>query len=283
MASMIPNTPEWEMMRKDKIGASDAPVIMGVSPYATPYQLWQKKLGLVEETQTFAMARGHELEPKAREEAEKLTGLLFQPQVKFHNEHPWMMATLDGIDLDEKTILEIKCPGAEDHGKALQGQIPDKYFPQLQHQLEVCEIEKGFYFSFDGKAGVLLEFYRDDKYIKKLISIEKEFYLCMQDMNPPALTERDYQTIESPEWGKLASQWREINSQLSALEKEEKRLREGLISLCGSQNSAGAGVKVARFLRKGLVDYGKVPQLQGIDLEKYRKKPVECWKITESR
>lgn len=284
MSNLIPNTPEWEAMRKEKIGASDAPIIMGISPYDTPYSLWQKKLDLLPQTQmSKPMERGHTLEPLAREQISQQIGVALDPQVRFHSSIPWMMATLDGLSPDEKTLVEIKCPGETDHGMALSGKIPEKYVPQLQHQLEVCELEKGYYFSYDGKAGVMIEFYRDDKYIKKLITVEKEFYICMQDLTPPELTDRDYVEIENPQWFELATRWKQVSSQLEILEREQKKLRENLISLSGNQSSKGGGVKVARFLRKGLVDYGKIPQLVGIDLEKYRKKPVECWKISETK
>ena len=45
------NTPEWLEFRKNKIGASDIPIIMGLSPYSTPLQLWKRKLGFLEEMQ----------------------------------------------------------------------------------------------------------------------------------------------------------------------------------------------------------------------------------------
>ena len=38
--------------------ASDTPVVLGVSPWRTPYQLWQHKLGLVEPEVTPAMLHG---------------------------------------------------------------------------------------------------------------------------------------------------------------------------------------------------------------------------------
>ena len=153
------NTPEWEEMRKNKIGGSDAPVIMEVSPYKTPYELWEEKLDLrPSATPTYNMARGHILEDPARLEAEKMAGFLFFPQVKFHPTIPWMMASCDGIDPEEKHLVEIKSPGKEDHEIALSGQIPDKYFPQLQHQLEVCQLEMGYYFSFYEMKGVLVNY-----------------------------------------------------------------------------------------------------------------------------
>lgn len=281
MSALIPNSPEWLAMRKEKIGASDAPVLMGMSPYDTPYTLWQKKLDLLPQTQmTWPMERGHNLEPLARAQISQQLGVDLAPQVKFHASIPWMMATLDGLSEDRQTLVEIKCPGEVDHQIALSGEIPEKYYPQIQHQLEVCELEKGYYFSFNGKAGVMIEFFRDDKYIKKLIEVEKEFVICLNNLEAPAFTDRDYQLQESHEWLALASQYTEMNSKLSRLEKDLKIIKERLVSMCNGQSSMGGGVKVAKCLRKGSVDYGKIPLLEGMNLEPFRKKTIEYWKVS---
>jgi len=36
---------EDEMERKGFIGGSDAPIILGLSPWKSPYQLWLEKIG----------------------------------------------------------------------------------------------------------------------------------------------------------------------------------------------------------------------------------------------
>jgi putative phage-type endonuclease len=275
------NTPEWLEMRKGKVGASDAPVIMQVSPHTTPYQLWQEKLELVPPKKSnWGMDRGRTLEDVAREEVEKITGLFFMPQVKFHATIPWMMASVDAIDPSEKSIAEIKCPGEEDHNLALQGQIPEKYFPQLMHQLEVCELEMGYYYSFDGTAGVLLKIYRDDKYIKEMIKKEEQFWEQVQSFEPPDLIDRDFEVkLDDPEWDITASEWLHINSQLKALEQEEKFLRDKLICKSNNRNCMGSGVKVSRYLRKGNVNYSAIPELSTVNLDAYRKKASECYRI----
>ncbi len=275
------NTPEWLEMRKNKVGASDAPIIMEASPWKSPYQLWEEKLGLVENSHTSSsMQRGHDLEPLARLELEKLTGLFLLPSVRMHASLPWMMASLDAIDPEGKYIAEIKCPGATDHNQALAGNIPDKYFPQLQHQIEVCQLEMGYYFSFDGNAGVLLKIYRDDTYIKKMLQKEQEFWDCVQELTPPAMTDKDYQPISSMPWMQTANQWALINSQIKELEKKEEELRRHLIAMANKKNTVGAGIRATRFLRKGSVDYGAIPELENVEIEKYRKNPVECWKLS---
>src|SRR6185437_5018586 len=87
--------------------ASETPVVMGVSPWQTPYQLWQQKLGLRDPTVTPAMLRGTELEPSARAAYEELTGRVMQPLVLVDGDYS---ASLDGITLAGDRLLEIKCP-----------------------------------------------------------------------------------------------------------------------------------------------------------------------------
>ena len=59
--------------RKTFLGGSDAAAVMGLSPYATPVELWQRKTGRVEEQVDARMekmrARGHKLEPFIRDMA----------------------------------------------------------------------------------------------------------------------------------------------------------------------------------------------------------------------
>jgi putative phage-type endonuclease len=275
------NTPEWLEMRKSKLGASDAPVIMKVSPYKTPYQLWQEKLGLTEEReQNAAMQRGHNLEHLARTDLELKLGMPLIPSVKVHKERSWMMASLDALSFDETLAAEIKCPGKEDHAIAQAGEVPQKYFPQLQHQLEVCELEMIHYFSFDGEDGVIVQVYRDDKYIKQMLKEEEKFYECMQNFEAPALTDKDYQQIHSDEWIQLADEWKRVSSALHDMEQKEKELKQELITLCNGQSSIGAGIKVSHCVRRGAVDYASIPDLKRMDLEPYRKKSTEYWRIT---
>jgi putative phage-type endonuclease len=182
------NTPFWLEWRRSKIGASDAPIIMQISPWTTPLQLWEQKLGLVEQkAMNFAMKRGHDLEDQARREFEKMTGLIVFPEVVQHPKIDYMVASFDGIDLFGKNIVEIKCPGKKDYQCALDGKIPEKYYPQLQHQIEVSGLEKSYYFSFNGLEGKVLEIYRDDKYIEELLRKESEFWDCVQNFREPRI------------------------------------------------------------------------------------------------
>ena len=160
------NSPEWLEFRRDKIGASDAPVIMGVSPFKTPYQLYLDKVENMHQPQNSAMKRGHDLEAEARQAFEAMYETLYMdkitvvPYVVQSDIYEWMIASLDGLDMGKGVMVEIKCPGQKDHDLAMSGKIPEHYIPQLQHQLFVTGLNKMFYFSYrkGDSHPVLLEY-----------------------------------------------------------------------------------------------------------------------------
>ena len=48
--------------------------------------------------------------------------------------------------------------------------------------------------------------------------------------------------------------------------------KTALIALASHPSETGFGVSVTRFWKQGSVDYKKVPELAGVDLEVYRQK-----------
>ena len=119
---------EWHEHRAHYRNASETPAVLGVSPWQTPYQLFQQKLGLVTITVTPAMQRGTDLEPAARAAYEQQTGRIMQPLVVVDGEYG---ASLDGWTLAGDRLLEIKVPysGRESKlWKAVEaGQLPEHY------------------------------------------------------------------------------------------------------------------------------------------------------------
>src|SRR5271156_2669508 len=201
MSALTQQTPEWLEMRRTKIGASDAPIILGVSPWKTPYILWEEKVGFRNDNfKSFSMQRGLDLEEKARQCFEKKTNIMMFPRVVIHPKNNWMMASLDGMDIEEKNILEIKCVNKQDHETAKSGKIPEKYIPQLQHQMEVTGFNMTYYFSFDGEDGVIVEYERNNEYISNMIMEEKKFYDCMTNFIPPKHSEKDFYLRNDDIW-----------------------------------------------------------------------------------
>lgn len=279
MSAFIQQSKDWHDLRKTKVGASDAPVIMQVSPWKTPYKLWEEKLGISEAYQNEAMKRGLGMEEHARQAFEVKTGLIMFPQVVFHPKHEWMMASLDGMNIEQTAIVEIKCAGKADHNEAKAGKVPEKYYPQLQHQLEVTGLDMAFYYSFDGQSGIVIEVGRNTKYISSMVQEEFDFYKCMVNFLPPKMLEKDFEIREDEIWSQYACQYKEAQKALIEAEKKEKELKDHLISMANGRNTKGSGISCTKIIRKGNIDYSQIEYLQGVDLDKYRKGPTEYWKL----
>lgn len=272
---------EWHDVRRQHIGASDAPIIMGVG-YRTPYQLWREKLGLNEaQACTPAMQRGIDLEPVARKEFEKLTGLMVEPTCAFkeYNGLP-LMASLDGITKSGMYAVEIKCPGKVDHAIALSGKVPDKYYPQLQHQLFVTGLNFMYYYSFDGKEGVLIEVERDDAYIARMLQEELSFWAFVKNLDEPPLEDRDFDERNDALWVEAAQRYSAVTAQIDKLSDERDHLKELLVNMAKQPNSRGGGVTLRKLSRRGSIDYSAVPALKDLDLEPYRKAAIDYWRIS---
>lgn len=177
-------------LHKDRcIGSSDAPSIMGVCPWKSKEQLWQEMVFGREDKDNPAMKRGREMEPLAIAWFEdRMEIKLFQQKFLKHPDHYWMTATLDGVNEEEKILVEIKCPGKGSHQFVEDSEmVPPNYVPQLQHQLAVTGYNKMYYCSFRDGKGIIIQVNRDEEYIQNLINEEHLFWKSILNLEPPVL------------------------------------------------------------------------------------------------
>jgi len=222
------NTPEWHALRKNKIGASDSAAILGISPWKTPRQLWQEKLDIISSPGTnFAMQRGHDLEPIARQWFEENYEISVPAAVVFHPEYEWMMASLDGINEENKVIVEIKCGGLKLHHLAASGEIPDYYRCQIQHQLAVTGYNKAFYVSYCNDTGYVVIVKRDDAFIDDvLIPALQDFWECLRTFTEPPLQQGDFEEVDTLEWNSLAIEWIHTCDEVKRLTEYQQELKK---------------------------------------------------------
>lgn len=271
---LVQGSVEWLEWRRNGIGSSDAPIVKGVSPWSTPYQLWEIKTKRAsEKVANDAMKRGTELEPKALVAYQKLTGVTMVPEVLEHPSIPYVRASLDGINREKGILLEIKAPGAATHAMAKAGKVPEHYQWQLTHQMLASNINLAHYFSFDGENGVIVEVKRNEERERELLELEKSFWSLVQKDLPPPFTDKDYEILTDAEAIKCFAEYKRIKGQIEALEAEQRLCREHLIDFAAGKRVMCEGVMVYTAMRKGSVDYSKIPVLRGLDLEPYRKKP----------
>lgn len=280
-------SPEWHEYRRAGIGASEAASILGVSKWCTPWQLYMRKLGLIpDQADNYAMSEGRRLEPKILESFNGSWGINMIPVVIQNFKNSWMFASLDGWDEESRIAVEIKTVGKEDHAYALEGCVPDHYFPQVQHQLAVLgEDVKLFYISQckDHPKTVHFEVKRDDEYIKAMIDKETRFMEYMKMLIPPELCDRDYVQNNTREWQFATRYYNNCKRELEEAEDALRTSRDEVIRLAGDRNCKGSGFRVTKSIRKGQIDYLEWINDQSIqvDWDKYRKPPITTWRVSE--
>lgn len=284
---------KWLRWRHGGVGGSDAPIIVGVSPYMTKLELYEQKIlpEPKEKEGNFVTERGNRYEPRIRARVSIDLEIEFGVALLSSELHPWRRVSLDGRSACGKKILEIKTAGKEDHESARQGKVPDKYWPQVQHALDVARAEVCYYASYhdpewDEKAGVksdclaIVEVRPDPEYMDKLFVAELDFWDCVQNRNAPAPSERDWKKLRG--YADLAKQYAAARARAAEVEAEVEKLRAELLAAAkeaGHPRLVCGDLKLIQVTRAGSIDYSKVPQLKGVDLEPYRKAPVRSWRI----
>jgi putative phage-type endonuclease len=268
---LVQGTPEWHAHRANYRNASETAAVMGASPWQTPYQLWALRTGRARQVVTPAMARGTALEPQARLAYEALTGNVMQPLVLVEGDYS---ASLDGLTFDGSLIVEIKCPvkGTDSvlWKTVAGGEVPEYYGWQIEHQLMVSGAALAHLYVFDGSEGLLREVAPQPERWQAIQAAWDTFMRCIETDTPPELTERDKVIRKDSTWQAAAEVYLDLKRQAEALGALVDEAKEKLVGLASHPSESGAGVTVTRFWKQGNVDYKKVPELKGVDLNAYR-------------
>jgi putative phage-type endonuclease len=298
-------SPEWLRWRAQGVTASEAAIVLGRSPYKTPWRLWAERTGLAREPDLSAnphVQRGVTREDWARKAFEERHGTLLLPLCGESEDHPVLRASFDGI-ADDGSPVELKVPAertfAEVSAKKTEAPAFRLYWPQVQHQLFVAGAERGWLVFFGGPER-LLEFpvERDEAFLSgELVPVCLQFWEAVakrkEPLRDPALDLYIPVGEELDHWSVLAGEYRDLlreKARLDALLKESKedldRIETALFAMMGGFLAAeAAGLKVTRFLQKGAIDYGKalkalIPDLDAAVLEAYRRKSSERVRVT---
>ncbi|MCH9614015.1 MAG: hypothetical protein SP1CHLAM54_10240 [Chlamydiia bacterium] len=88
-----------------------------------------------------------------------------------------------------------------------------------------------------------------------------------------------YEERADEEWLEVTERWLKLKEHLDMVKEEEQRLRAELIQLAKDRSCRGGGVRLLRSMRKGTVQYGEIPELKDVDLDKYRKPTAVSWNL----
>lgn len=151
---IIQGTEEWHEIRYGKIGGTSSKQLM-IDSNSLIEEILSTRLEpfepLLDVFESYDMQRGTELEPMAREELSKYTGIDFLECGWLESEtHHMLGISPDGISADFKASCEIKCPARKKHTANLRcNGIPAEYLPQCVHNFTVNpDLEVHYFLSF---------------------------------------------------------------------------------------------------------------------------------------
>jgi len=288
VVNIAQRTPEWLKWRSTRIAASDAPAVMGDSPWDTPTTLWELKLGKrPPKPVNPAMLKGIKLEDMVRALYTEITGHLVTPMCAEHDFFDFMAASFDGVSLFQDRLAEIKVSAKTFREVKATGTVPKHYWAQVQHQLAVCSSAKYNDFvaynpdvpknaPIDDRI-VILPVARDEAYISQLIEREREFVECIRTGKQPA----------SDAFLDAAKMFVRLDEEIKSLQVDYENAKKILIESVpdGNDRYSGGGVLVTKSKKKGSIDYEKILADKGItltedELNAYRGKESKSVRVT---
>ena len=189
---------EWLKWRKRGIGGSDVSCLLGINKWKSEIQLWMDKTNQTNEApiENEAMTWGIIMEPIIRNHFAEVTGkrVVELKAMLQHPEHPFMLADVDGITVDDEgnpAILEIKTASEYKRNEWDEG-VPPYYLTQIQHYLCVTGIKKAYCaVLIGGNSFKIYEIDADDEIQSMLIAVEKNFWNKVQNMIRPEMDGSD--------------------------------------------------------------------------------------------
>lgn len=174
--NLIQGSAQWHAYRAQHFNASDAPAMLGMSPYKTRSQLlYELHTGLtpaIDAATQRLFDAGHEAEAAARPAAEQILGQELYPVVGSDGE---LSASFDGLTMDESIVWEHKLMNSNLEDSLSKGIIPDAYHPQLEQQLMVSGAERALFTATGPGKGMHVWYTSNPELRERLIDGWKQF------------------------------------------------------------------------------------------------------------
>ena len=275
---------EWFKQRVSKITGSNVGAILGIDPFRSKNdvmrQMVRASLNLESEFKgNIATEYGTKFESFAQKDFEMETGFNVE-ETGFHvaSDYDWLGASPDGL-VGDGAVLEIKCPYSMRNGgefKSIYDQ--PQYYAQIQIEMLCTGRHKTYFYQWCERKSKLeivgIDVFWLDENIHKLESFYKEY---LSELKAP--DKHELSLVKSVEAKELAAVFEETNEKIKQLKSVLDDCKAQLITLADGEKSNISGVLVYPIKRKGAIQYKKIPELDGVDLEKYRGKDTKAWGV----
>lgn len=291
------NSLELSVERKGRITASAVGAILGLSKFATADDVLRRMVrehfgAEPEFVGNIATRWGHDNEPQAIDDFMfwRAENVLPHDFVSCEIEGVLCGASPDGVmQKGERELVEIKCPYSLRDQSVIAADFLEahpEYYAQIQWQM-ICADKQSCLFVVWTTQGVdFVRVERESDWLDKNMPRIKAFYDLFQQtiadekLYAPHLqsNKKEYAERDDDLFVFAALAYQNAIAEQKAAEERVEEARKKLLEIC-TENTKGAGVTVYQTERKGAVDYRKIPQLEGVDLEQYRKKSTQVWTI----
>lgn len=288
-------TPEWYEARKNRVTASMAGAILGLSPHMTRDDamraMVRDALGAErEQGDNIALEYGRHNEEAVLLDFRMETGLDVQPCGFFPYED-WLGASPDGLVSDGGN-LEIKCPfsrrqrfgdkaGTEPPLKSLDEQ--PHYYAQMQVAMCCTPAPHCWFVQWSAKETQIQKVKRDLLWLQTNLPRLKQFHAEFLDAlkDPAEYLAPKRVEIDTPEAHRMVAEWDELKEQAERIKERQADLLVDMTKLAKERNALFAGRKLTLVEKQGSVSYAKALKelAPNFDLSPYRGKSSSFWRL----
>ena len=284
-------SPEWFAARMNKLTGSNVGAALGLNPWKTPEDLIRQMVrehhGAESEfSGNIATESGTLHEPLALMDYLGKTGNLVEECGFFvHPDHDWLGASPDGI-IGDDGLVEVKCPFGlrNKKGEDLVFKTAEEqphYFAQMQIEMactgrQWCDF---YQWSNHGDSLERVE-YQPKWFTDNLPELLAFYHRYINERDNPEHLEDKEKEINTFNTKKLIEEWDSMSATIDDATARKKEILAELVQISKERNALFHGRKLTKVERKGNVQYAKIPELKGLDLEPYRGNPVEFWKLS---
>lgn len=288
---MEQRTVEWHEARIGKVTGSVVGAILGLDPYRQQEDVLRAMVRAAhgaepEFTGNVATEYGTFHEEGARAEYEIITGRTVDQCGFYVAEGQWLGASPDGL-VQPNGLVEIKCPYSlrkESEPKFRTAAEQMHYYAQMQIQMYCTNRDWTDFFQWAPNGHALERVQRNDDWLESTLTVLKRFYDdYLKAVKKPdehlAPKRKQIQTIEA---AKLLAEYDELQEAIDRAKERLDDIKARFAEMSNGQDAEILGRKWTKVQRAGSVSYAKVVKehLPKLDLEPYRGKPTEFWKLS---
>ena len=263
------NSQEWLDARKQYRTASEAAIVLGISPFTSVADFKLIKAGVKQQYYSAAMQQGHDLEDRVRQLSNRHFGLDFKDECWVNGRY---MASLDGIDGD--TLVELKVSDRT-YRDLKDGIMPAYYHAQVQQQLYCSPAEIGYIVAYSPEADEIAISDRIELDYAVIDKIEAAWE-AFDEMEVPEVADMSNNGAVM----ELFQRYAKIKAETERAKDEMDEIKKGLIEHSSDKSLTAGDFKLTKGKPRVTYDYKKAATKAGVDLEQYRKDSEGTWTIS---